>query len=290
MAAEILEPRVGERFINTPRFRKGLDVARDIFSESIAIGQENFDLVPKGRSIVVASSHLKVFDLPFVASAVPNEFQIGLPNVSVQWRFLGDPAINTLMRIAGRRNFFKIDYPGYKHATPVLPPSRLNMKNFEVMAEEMKNGMTPVISLYTPSSEDRIPAETGVGAMLLAQLTDALIVPASVVFDTDDPRVGQAGVINFVRTAIKHPNVRISFGAPIELEKIDVKPLSSFLALRSQKGGGRKPSGTPDPEWELSRQRAREVRDALAKQGSVISQKILAMTNESRILFGKNPY
>lgn len=291
MTAEVSRPSGGEAFVNTPRFRRGLDGARSIFSgESTITGVENFDLIPEGRNLVIASSHEKVLDLPFAASAVPENFQIGLPNVSVQWRFSGDPAINTLMRLAGRRNFFRIDYPGYKHATPVLPPSRLNMENFNTMVDEMKNGMTPVISLYNPSDDSVPPSETGIGAILLAQLTDALIIPASVVLDTDDPGIGQAGVMNFLRTAVKHPDVRISFGEPIGLEKINTEPLRSFLALRSHKGGGRKPRDVPDPEWENARLRARQVRNALAEQGLIVSQKIQTMSHESRVLFGKNPY
>lgn len=169
-----------------------------------------------------------------------------------------------------------------------LQPSPLNKANFDALKAAMDLGMTPVMSLYNPTHDGFLPAEPQIGAILLAQMVmadgdDVSLLPAASYFHSDDPRIGQAGAMNFLRTKRAHADVTVSFGTPVTLERIDIKPLLEFLKRKKMSAGEMNtPSGMKDTEREKAFQGAKEVRGKLKEQARLIADQIKSMIPQSK--------
>ncbi len=194
-------------------------------------GLDNLKEIPKGRKVVIATSHISDIDIPVAVYAMADKLDVLITNQSTQYSFMVDPASNVGMRIAGRDNFMPIDYKVAADPKAPKEPNSFNPENFENMIPAMEKGKAVIMAAHNPSHSGHLE-KGGYGAVYLAEISDAIIVPVGVsVESVDGEQLGMAE--NAVATIKNRPKTDVQIGKPFELEKIpNIQNFQTILAKR----------------------------------------------------------
>lgn len=171
-------------------------------------GKENIEKIPKGKKVIIATTHISDVDLPLVAYVLGNDFNIALTDQSVHHSFKEEPSTNIGVRLAGKDNFIPFDYQkdgrGKKN-------SRFNPKNFEPMKAALNDGKSLVIAAHNPSYEGRLE-KGGYGAIYLAGLDpDSVILPVAVNLKSKK----SISAINPLQALVERPDAEVTIGEPL---------------------------------------------------------------------------
>lgn len=177
-------------------------------------GMENLDKIPKDRKIIIATSHISDLDVLLVAYKLGRNFNLTVTNQSVHHHFFQEPPTNIGLTLTGKDNYLPIDYvKGEKRKE-----ARFNPENFIPMNEAMEKGKTIIMAAHNPSQTGEGLEKSGVGVTYLSQLSDAIVLPVAINLKTNKP-VGMYG--QEFKTFLNRPDVDMTIGEPMELEKIE---------------------------------------------------------------------
>ena len=192
-------------------------------------GLNNLTQIPQNQPLIIASTHLSDIDVQTVAANIAPYRNVGIASQASNQR---DFLIGSFLRLAGIANVFGItnEYDSKKH----LSHYKFNHEDFEIMNEAIKKGKTIVIAAHNPTYNWKLPEKPGKGAVYLAQLSNAMILPAALDIQSDMP-IGMADdKINSIKRFIlgKKPNARIIIGKPIKfspIEQHDLKQMADYF-------------------------------------------------------------
>ncbi|MBI2049353.1 1-acyl-sn-glycerol-3-phosphate acyltransferase [Candidatus Roizmanbacteria bacterium] len=203
---------------NMPRIEKSplrVKIALGYSGLEVRSTVEGIEKLPL-RPCVVAVTHLSNVDMPQVALAMADRRKVG---------FVGYE--NPLSLIVGRENFFPIArYRGIKNGYDLM------VEQFKRMHDGItQEGRTMVIAAHNPTQDWQLPRNPGIGAVVLAHMTNAPLVPVAVDIQSLTP-VAKARDISRIKNIItnKKYKAKIYFCEPIQLPEITNKQLK--LAMR----------------------------------------------------------
>ena len=175
------------------------------------LGKEHLKEIPPDKKVVFAVTHLSDLDIALAIRTLGNDFDLGISNVSYHHNFFEDPSGNMAITIGGKENFFPIDYAPGSKAKPFNPD------NFEPMAEAMEKGKEMIVAAHNPAKGNKL-TKGGVGAVYLAQLADAVVLPVAIDTKSEHPQLfGE----NTWKNIKERPNVDVKIGEPINFEHIE---------------------------------------------------------------------
>lgn len=176
------------------RFAKGLNWWVNFYeTNSITVnGLENIEVfkpMTKGKVIIV-TPHERDSDVTIPAATLLNHkhiqniypFAIKIANSSTHHHLLQDPLVNIGITLLGKENFYPIDY---KKGGGQWKAKQFNKENFEPMIQDILSDKNDVlIALYGPPPKDQAKTERkpGIGAVYLAQMTHAPILPVKITY------------------------------------------------------------------------------------------------------------
>ena len=196
-------------------------------------GKDHIAEIPRGRKVVVASTHLSDLDVPLAVSALGDDLDLAVVNMSVHhsWRLKsGEPSTYAGMVAAGKDNFIPVDFEKDPE-TGEKKSGAFNPDNFQPMLEALNGGKRVLIAAHNPSHDFKIDS-AGYGAAYLAELGDAVILPIAIRLESD----GEIGLYGTAaKTFLKKPNATIEIGSPFELPKIEgIERLGEILEKRKR--------------------------------------------------------
>ena len=242
-------------------------------------GSEHLKEIPKDRKVIIVTTHITDLDMPLAATAVGNDLDIAVANMSVHHSFKGEAPTYLGLLAAGKSNFFPIDFEKNKEVDKETGEKykgagAFNPDNFTPMAEAMKNGKRILIAGHNPSHDGKL-GSPGYGAAYLAEIANAMILPVGVNLKPKESGTGMYG--SEVKTFLKKPDADIKIGAPFELSKIEgINEFSQLMKKRETlaKTGERLSDEEMTRFFELSKQ--------LRKCSEEIFAKISMLVPESR--------
>ena len=226
-------------------------------------GKDNLAKLPQGARIIFATSHNADLDVPIVTSVLSKDFDLAITDISKHRNFTVDPISNIGLRIAGQDNCLPIDFKKNNNGQWQAAP--FNTKNFEEMANAMQNGKAIVIASHNPSTSQQSESTPGYGAVYLAQITDAYIVPVAVRLHK---KAGMAGFRGGIKTLLVKPPADVQIGTPFKPERIE--NASEIDAIR------RKPA---DERTEQDRQTFRTATEAIRSQAVQLNKTLEQMSS-----------
>lgn len=229
-------------------------------------GMEHLSEVPKDKKIIVAVSHITDIDVLLAIKALGNDFDLAVANPSFHHKFSEEWPTNIGLRIAGKDNFFPIDF---KKNGEEKKPSAFNPENFEPMQKAMEGGKSMAIAAHSPSHAGRLE-KGGYAAVYLSALTDAIIIPVGINLKSEKP-VGMYE--NPLETLKKRPDAEINIGIPFNLEKIE--GIEDLAAISSKRKRGEKLT-------EVDVDRFSDLAKQLRKQSDLLMKKISELVPEEK--------
>jgi 1-acyl-sn-glycerol-3-phosphate acyltransferase len=196
-------------------------------------GREHLDELPRERKIIVATTHLTDLDVPLAVSALGNDLDLAIVNMSVHHSFKGEASTYLGMVAAGKDHFIPIDYTKDKE-TGEKRAGSFNTENFKPMQEALDSGKRVLIAAHNPSHDFEFD-KASYGVAYLAELSGALILPVAVQLKSEGD-VGMYG--SGVKTFLKKPNAEVHIGAPFEVQKIE--GIEEFTAILEKRKSGEK--------------------------------------------------
>ncbi len=209
------------------RFAKLMHAYSRFFIKAPAIqGLNNLTEIPLDKPLVIASTHLSDIDVQTIAAFVASYRNVGIASQTSNQRH---PIIGTFLRIAGIENVFGItnEYDKKKRVSRYT----FNPEDFEIMKNVIKNGKTIIIAAHKPTYDWQLPQKAGKGAVYLAQLAKATILPIALDIQSNYP-VGMADdKLNTIKRFVtrKRPNARLVVGEPIDLDPISEEDLKLMI-------------------------------------------------------------
>jgi len=193
------------------------------------VGKENISKIPKGKKIIIATTHISDVDLPLVAYVLGNDFNIALTNQSVHHSFKEEPSTNIGLRLAGKDNFIPFDYQ--KDNSGKKNP-KFNPENFVPMKAALDDGKTMVIAAHNPSYEGKLE-KGGYGAVYLASLDpDSVILPVAVNLKSKK----SISAKNPLQAMIERPDAEVTIGEPLIVGEIpNLQTIATVMAKRKNK-------------------------------------------------------
>lgn len=201
------------------RFAKGLQMWVKFYeTNSITIkGLENIKIIErmtKGRVIVV-TPHERDCDVTIPAAVLLNNkhiqkirpFTLKIANSSTHHHLFQDTLVHIGITLLGKNNFYPIDY---KKENGQWKAKQFNEANFQPIIQDILSEKNDVlIAMYGPPPKDQPITERkpGIGAVYLAQITHAPILPVKVTYS------GNA----------KKPDATVIFGKPFFITGIKFK-------------------------------------------------------------------
>ncbi len=215
--------------------------------ETNVIGKENIELIPQGKNVIIATTHIDNWSVAIAINALGDIFKnITVAEESTHYNILQDPA-NYLGHFVGRGDSFRVDYDSGK----MDRQGKFDPNNFEPMKISLENGKPLVIAAqYDPAyknNKNELSEKTGNGAAYLAQITkDAIILPVAIDTKLDKPLRGQLDVFRVIGKALtgRRVNVYVIVGKPFVPDHIEnIDRLGVILQKRK--------SGEPTSKEEL---------------------------------------
>ncbi len=226
-------------------------------------GLDNLDKISRDERVIIATSHISDMDIPVVVAKLGRRLNPIVSNQSFQHEFSKSALPNIAMRIAGEENFVPIDYD-----VETGKPS-FNPKNFEAIQKDKRN---VVVAAHNPTDEWELPDKGGYGAVYLAEISGATILPVAVDIKSEEkvgmgPRRGKMGetIKIFLKSVIRRPDTDVVIGEPIKLEKIDgLERFSELMDIKKQRRLNKEELGEFKNLSDKLRERSAEVMTALA--------------------------
>lgn len=181
-------------------------------------GEENLELIPRDRKVIFVPTHLSDFDVPMTISVIGKHFHVSVGDASTHHKITENTGAffgNTLVNLATlRKNFYPVEHRNKDG----VEKGKFNPEDFEGMKEIFEQDKSLVISAYYKGGQGwELPDKGGYGAVYLAEMEDALIVPVAVNIRSEE----QIGMGNTkLKTLMKKPDAEVSIGVPVELEDI----------------------------------------------------------------------
>lgn len=158
---------------------------RPMFSEINVVGRQNLENLPKGRPIIFATTHLSNTDLTIAASELAKKYNIKIATASTHDSLAQSPSGYISKIIGGSKSFISIgtEKIGGKEKGIFRP------KDYDPMVEHLKDGPILMAAYYNSDRKyvDNVlqkdvilPERGGVGAIWLAQKSNAVIVPTTI--------------------------------------------------------------------------------------------------------------
>jgi len=193
-------------------------------------GLENLTNIPRAEKLIIASTHLSDIDTETAIATVAPYRDVSVADQSTH---LEIPVFGNIMRFLGENELYKVSSRFGKKGN-WLPAFRLNPKDYEAMRAPLEKGRVLVIAAHQPTHEWRLPNKPGLGAIYLAQITGATILPTAI--DIHHPEFIDFPIINLdiLKRLLqgKRIDVRVAFGKPIKFTPIpydEIRLLSKFL-------------------------------------------------------------
>lgn len=188
--APIERNKLHEPSISSWRFRVAMKANVELITDSVEVkGWENYYALPKNIHPVIATTHLTDTDVQITALTFSQVADIAVSSIKTNQQ---DKFIGKLISLAGRENFYDIE----NQFVDKKANFRLDAMNFLAMARAVnEKGKTMVIPSHSPHyigyGNRVLPDNSGIAAVIVANLTDRVILPVAVEFHTKD-RVGMA--------------------------------------------------------------------------------------------------
>lgn len=233
-------------------------------------GLQHLSEVPPNKPLVVATTHLSDVDVTAVAAAINEYRNVGIAS---QTSNQTDPVMKIGIKAIGKEHFFGVK--NYKQKGPyryVFDPNDYDIMK-KAMAEE---GRAMVIAAHKPVYDLKLPGNPGLGAVYLAQLTDAMILPVALDIQSNRPTGNSDDALGaFKRFFLRQrPRSRIIIGKPFELDKIPQEQLKTVkYALKHDL----RHSAPNDASIE-----GRRVVDQLKKQGNLVMKALASLLPEQK--------
>lgn len=195
------------------RLRRAMELLAKVASKKVTIeGKENLAQLKPDEKVIFVTTHLKDSDVPIAFTTLASDFDIAMVNISGHSSPKQDIFSYAGIKVAGSSAFLPISYRG--HLTH-WSPDNFQKEDFQPMQEALKKGKAVMIAAYSPTKEQILPQRPGFGAMYLAELTGATLVPITVNQASQAELAGQAGIKGMVTTVLKRPEVTVTYGEPI---------------------------------------------------------------------------
>ena len=207
-------------------FAKLMRLYSEFFIKTPTIeGLDNLTQIPLDQPLVIASTHLSDIDVQTIATNIAQYRDIGIASQSSNQRNI---ITGSFLRIAGNENIFGItdEHDPKTHRSRYI----FNPQDFRIMADAMQIGKTIIIAAHKPTYDWRLPEKPGKGAVYLAQLTKAMILPIALNIKSNMP-VGMADhKLDSIKRFIlrKRPNAKITIGKPIRLPPINIEDVDKL--------------------------------------------------------------
>jgi hypothetical protein len=157
-------------------------------------GRENLDKIPPNAKVVIATTHISDIDVAIPIAKLGRIFRIKWANASMQHHITQDPFINLVLTAAGIANAIPVDYHWAQQdgVGKSYTASNFNLKNFLPMRKALENGDTIVFAAHNPTHirDGKLPLDGGHGAVYLAEISGATILPVAINIKSDDPLLG----------------------------------------------------------------------------------------------------
>lgn len=227
------------------------------------VGEQHLKEIPQDKKVIIATTHLSDADVPIAAYAICDKFDIAIIHHSTHdnpsedvWSWAG--AVS-----AGRKNFLSVKSRKEKGKVK----ADFAPEDFEPMKKALEVGKAIVIAAHNPTYDWKLSRKGGLGAVYLAQISDAIILPISVNIESES----KSGAIVDMRQEISRNKrklkAQVFIGHPIVLDKINVQKIAEILRKRN----GRK-SLSPVEKREFS-----ETNAKLRKQSETVMASLAAM-------------
>lgn len=186
-------------------------------------GKENIKAIPPGAKVVIMTTHLTDLDVLLAIHAVARDLNVAVMNESVHHNFFGEQGEFTTslgLRVAGKNSFIPIDFK--KTASGAKAPKAFNPENFEPAAKAVEEGKAVLIAAHNPSQKPLQNLDNvrgGYGGVYLSLLTDAYILPVTVVLDRATGMYVPA-LEKIKKMKEDRPNASVVIGKPFKLEKV----------------------------------------------------------------------
>lgn len=252
------------------------------FSNIEVRGEENLKDLPPNAKVIFATTHISDLDVVIPIAKLGKQFRMRAVNASVQHDFREDARTNIFLRVIGEDNTMPVDMKWGDHpetGKKEYYTKKFNPDNFVPMKEALEEGDAIVMAAYTPVpiKDGKIPDQEGHGAVYLAEISDAIIVPIAINIQSEDPHMG----INRTPThSLKgRPAAEMIIGKPIALDKIEGVERFNDLIQNPGEGEVRK---------EITEERKR-IEEGLRTQSDIVMQSLADLLPEERRGKWKNP-
>lgn len=230
-------------------------------------GLGNLTQIPKTEKLIIATTHLSDIDIETAIAAIAPYRDV---SVTSQSTHLENPISGRIMRWAAKKEIYGISSRPRKNST-WRQDFEFNPQNYEAMRTPLEKGRALVIAAHQPTHEWKLPNKPGLGAIYLAQISGATILPTAV--DIQYPEFIDLPPISLdiLKRLLqgKRLDVKVAFGKPIRPTPIpseEIKLLNKFL------NHDEKHTLTKD---EISK--SRSILEKLKLQGSEIMKSLASM-------------
>ena len=255
---------------STPlRLQLALEAVKPMIGKLQVKGRENIAQIPIERRVVIAGTHMSDLDMPVIALALANDFNLAISDQSLHHDFSKDPLNYLSNKIAGDSNFIPLDYKEGDEGKI----AQFNADNFTAMTDAVESGKDILFAAHNPSKNGSL-ASGGIGAVYLAQLSHSLILPVCADFKSEEPYItGQTTM----KTLKNKPDAEVMIAKPVELGPIP--GIEDYKNILDKRKGGERLS---DEEIE----RFKEISRQLREQSEIVMRAIAEMVPEEK----KGPY
>lgn len=238
----------------------------------IVEGLENLINIPENENLVISTTHLSDMDIEVAVATVAPYRNVSATSQSTH---LDNPTVGRLMRWAGENEVYGISSKFGKKAT-WLPAYRFNPQDYEAMKVPVEKGRIMVIAAHKPTHEWKLPDKPGLGAIYLAQISRATILPTAV--NVQYPEFIDLSSINtgVLKRLLqgKRLDVKVTFGKPIRLAPIPSEELTILAKFLSH-----------DERHKMAKveiEKAKLVLEKLRLQGSEVMKSLANMLPQSK--------
>lgn len=170
--------------------------------------------IPSDRPVVFAISHITDLDMPVAGSVLADRFNLGIAQIS---KLKKDPLNIVGMLFTGIHNYFPIQYGGRRGAW--IPT--MAIENYEIITKAMRDeGKAILFAAHNPTYNHVLPDRSGVGAVILANMADALVMPIAIDVQVADKFIGKPGASASLNMLAQRPNARVWIGKHLDFPRI----------------------------------------------------------------------
>lgn len=221
----------------------------ELFFDISALNEENLKLIPPGKPVIFAPSHITDLDVMFtILTLAKAGRRLAIANDSGHYDWKQNSVALAGMMYAGRELFTPVHHIKSDKNRVGDFTTWINSEEFRRLQKELTGGKDVIMASYFDpkyaGGKQELSDRNGVGAVYLAQATGALVVPIAVDLQMD----GTFGLGNFspleyaknwVGNGRAKPHADVIIGTPIQLSPIaGIDNLGQTIASRDRSGFG----------------------------------------------------